>query len=75
MTTTWTGHKKINHFGTNLAINIIKPSDMAHMGFTKKKEVKMEWFEIIHIRLFSQKDTEAAMRAFSRLDVPDVKGT
>ena len=34
----------------------------------------MEWFEIIHIRLFSQKESEEALKAFSRLRAPDIKG-
>ena len=34
----------------------------------------MEWFEIIHIRSFSQKDREAVMKAFSELRFPDFKG-
>lgn len=33
----------------------------------------MEWFEIIHIRLFTQKDREAAILAYSKLHLPDVK--
>jgi hypothetical protein len=34
----------------------------------------MEWFEIIHIRSFSQKDRQAVMQAFSELRFPDFKG-
>ena len=34
----------------------------------------MEWFEIIHIRSFSQKDRETVMQVFSELRVPDFKG-
>jgi hypothetical protein len=34
----------------------------------------MEWFEIIHIRLFSEKDRQMAVNAFSQLGLPDCKG-
>ena len=34
----------------------------------------MEWFEIIHIRLFSRRDRQAAVNAFSQLGLPDLKG-
>jgi len=33
----------------------------------------MEWFEIIHIRLFSQKERKAAMQAFSQIGLPDLR--
>ena len=35
---------------------------------------KMDWFEIIHIRLFSRKEQEAALSAFSQLCLPGVRG-
>lgn len=34
----------------------------------------MDWFEIIHIRLFSQKEKEAVLNAFSQLGSLDVRG-
>ena len=34
----------------------------------------MEWFEIIHIRLFSRRDRHAAVNAFSQLGLSDLKG-
>ncbi len=34
----------------------------------------MEWFEIIHIRLFSERDRQVAVNAFSQLGLPDFKG-
>jgi hypothetical protein len=41
------------------------------------KELKrghaMDWFEIIHIRLFSQKELQAAMQAYSQMSLPDLR--
>jgi hypothetical protein len=34
----------------------------------------MEWFEIIHIRLFSQRERQPAMNAFFQLGFPNLKG-
>ena len=34
----------------------------------------MDWFEIIHIRLFSQNEKKAALNAFTQLGPLDVRG-
>ena len=34
----------------------------------------MDWFEVIHIRLFSQKEKKAALNAFTQLGSLDVRG-
>lgn len=33
----------------------------------------MDWFEIIHIRLFSQKERQAAMQTYSQMSLPDLR--
>ena len=39
-----------------------------------KRGHEMDWFEIIHIRLFSRKEKTAALNAFSQLGSLDVRG-
>ena len=38
-----------------------------------KRGHEMDWFEIIHIRLFSQKERQAAMQAYSQMSLPDLR--
>ena len=59
----------------NLAIRTNKDAYLRKLNMNElKRGHEMDWFEIIHIRLFSQKETKAALNAFSHLGSLDVRG-
>ena len=55
--------------GVNTGRNLIK-----RIMNELKRGHEMDWFEIIHIRLFSLKEKKAAFSAFSQLGSLDVRG-
>lgn len=59
----------------DLAISINEYSNLIKLNINElKRGHEMDWFEIIHIRLFSPKEKKAALNAFSQLGSLDVRG-